>query len=395
MTESALRRFALFAYGFRPFFLAAGLSAVLVVPAWLAMIAQGTMPLGALPPQLWHAHELFYGFVGAALAGFLLTAVPSWTGAKGFGGWPLAAVASAWLLGRLAFAAASFVPLWALAVAELAFFPGVAALLAPPLLRSRNRNTPLLFMLAALWIADAVFLAGLARQDPLLASRSLRIAIDLMLIVVTVIGGRIVPSFTANALRRRGEAPEIRSLPWLERAVVALMVAVALVDLWEPDGAVAGWLAALVAVAQGVRLSGWRSLRTRGEAILWVLHLGYAWMPVGFALKALWLLAGAGWAAQWPHALTMGVFGTMILAVMTRAALGHTGRELTVSGSVAAAYLLLTLGVAARVFAPGLWPAQYLQTLFVSGALWTAAFALYLVVYTPILVLSRADGKPG
>jgi uncharacterized protein involved in response to NO len=393
--ESVPRRFALFAYGFRPFFLAAGLSAVLVVPAWLAMIAQGTMPLGALPPQLWHAHELFYGFVGAALAGFLLTAVPSWTGAKGFGGWPLAAVASAWLLGRLAFALANAVPLWALAAAELAFLPGVAILLAPPLLRSRNRNTPLLLVLAALWIADAVFLAGLARQDALLAGRSLRVAIDLMLIVVTVIGGRIVPSFTANALRRRGEAPEIRSRPWLERAVIALMVAVALVDLWEPDGAIAGWLAALVAVAQGVRLSGWRSLRARGEAILWVLHLGYAWMPVGFALKALWLLAGMGWAAHWPHALTMGVFGTMILAVMTRAALGHTGRELTVGGSVAAAYLLLTLGVAARVFAPGLWPAHYLQTLFVSGALWTAGFALYLVVYTPILVLSRADGKPG
>jgi uncharacterized protein involved in response to NO len=393
--ESAPRRFALFAYGFRPFFLAAGLSAVLVVPAWLAMIAQGTMPLGALPPQLWHAHELFYGFVGAALAGFLLTAVPSWTGAKGFGGWPLAAVASAWLLGRFAFALANAVPLWALAAAELAFLPGVAILLAPPLVRSRNRNTPLLLILAALWIADAVFLAGLARQDPLLASRSLRVAIDLMLIVVTVIGGRIVPSFTANALRRRGEAPEIRSRPWLEHALIALMVAVALVDLWEPDGAVAGWLAALVAVAQGVRLSGWRSLRARGEAILWVLHLGYAWMPVGFALKALWLLAGAGWAAHWPHALTMGVFGTMILAVMTRAALGHTGRELTVGGSIAAAYLLLTLGVAARVFAPGLWPAQYLWTLLASGLLWTAAFAVYLVVYTPILVLARADGKPG
>lgn len=395
MTESAPRRFALFAYGFRPFFLAAGLSAVLVVPAWLVMVARGTMPLGALPPQLWHAHELFYGFVGAALAGFLLTAVPSWTGAKGFAGWPLAAVTSAWLLGRIAFALANVVPLWALAAAELAFLPGVAALLVPPLVRSRNRNTPLLLVLTALWITDAVFLAGLARQDPLLASRSLRVAIDLMLIVVTVIGGRIVPSFTANALRRRGEAPEIRSLPWLERAVIALMVAVALVDLWQPDGATAGWLAALVAIAQGVRLSGWRSLRARGEAILWVLHLGYAWMPVGFALKALWLLAGLEWAAHWQHALTMGVFGTMILAVTTRAALGHTGRELTVSGSIAAAYVLLALGVAARVFAPGLWPAQHLWTLLASGLLWTAAFAVYVVVYAPILVFSRLDGKPG
>ena len=395
MTEPAPSRFALFAYGFRPFFLAAGLSAVLVVPAWLVMVTQGTMPLGALPPPLWHAHELFYGFVGAALAGFLLTAVPSWTGARGFAGWPLAAVALAWFLGRLAFALANVLPLWALAAAELAFLPGVAVLLAPPLVRSRNRNTPLLFVLAALWLTDAVFLAGLARQDPLLASRSLRIAIDLMLVIVTVIGGRIVPSFTANALRRLGEAPDMRSFPWLERGVIALMAAVALVDLWQPDGTTAGWLAALVAAAQALRLSGWRSLRTRGEAILWVLHLGYAWMPVGFALKALWLLAGVEWAAHWLHALTMGVFGTMILAVTTRAALGHTGRALTVSGGIAAAYALLALGVAARVFAPGLWPSHYLWTLLVSGSLWTAAFAVYLIVYSPILTLARADGKPG
>ena len=395
MTEPAPRRFALFAYGFRPFFLAAGLSAVLVVPAWLVMVAQGSMPLRALPPQLWHAHELFYGFIGAALAGFLLTAVPSWTGAKGFAGWPLAAVASAWLLGRLAFALTNVLPLWALAAAELAFLPGVAILLAPPLVRSRNRNTPLLFVLAALWITDAAFIAGLAREDPLLASRSLRIAIDLMLLVVTVIGGRIVPSFTANALRRRGEAPDIRSFAWLERGVIALMAAVALVDLWQPDGATAGWLAAVVAAAQALRLSGWRSLRTRGEAILWVLHLGYAWMPVGFALKALWLLAGVEWAAHWLHALTMGVFGTMILAVTTRTALGHTGRALTVSGGIAAAYALLALGVAARVFAPALWPSHYLWALLVSGSLWTAAFIVYLIVYTPILTLARADGKPG
>jgi uncharacterized protein involved in response to NO len=390
-----MSRVALFAYGFRPFFLAAGLAAVLVVPAWLVMFAQGSMPLGALPPQLWHAHELFYGFVCAALAGFLLTAVPSWTGAKGFGGRPLAAVAAAWLLGRLALALANSLPFWMLAVAELSFLPGVALLLAPPLIRSRNRNTPLLAVIALLWITDAVFLAGLAQRDAGLASGSLRIAIDLMLVVLTMIGGRIVPSFTANALRRRGEAPEIRSYPWLERSVMALMIAVVLIDLWRPDGVLAGWLAGLVAIAQGARLAGWRSLRTRGEAILWVLHVGYAWLPVGFGLKALWLLAGVGWASHWLHALTMGAFGTMIMAVMTRAALGHTGRELKIGRGIAAAYLLLTLAVVARVFASGLWPSQYLGILVAAGALWTAAFAIYLVVYAPILMLARADGKPG
>jgi uncharacterized protein involved in response to NO len=392
---SARARFALFAYGFRPFFLAAGLSAVLTVPAWLLMLGHGSLPLGALPPPLWHAHELFYGFVGAALAGFLLTAVPSWTGARGFAGWPLAAAASTWLLGRLAFAFARSLPSWALAAAELAFLPVVALLLAPPLLRSRNRNTPLLLVIALLWLTDAAFVTGLARQDPLLAGDSLRVAIDLMLVVLTLIGGRIVPSFTANALRRRGEAPTIRSFAWLERTVMPLMIAVVAIDLWQPEGAAAGWLAAVVAIAHGVRLSGWRSLRTRGEAILWALHVGYAWLPLGFALKALWLLAGTEWAAHWVHALTMGAFGTMILAVMTRAALGHTGRELAVGRTIAAAYALVTLAAVTRVFATGLWPSYAFWIVIASGLLWTAAFAAYLVVYAPILVLPRADGKPG
>jgi len=390
-----VRGFALFAYGFRPFFLLAGLSAALAIPIWLALYMGGIPLLPALPPQMWHSHEMLYGFVAAAVAGFLLTAVPSWTGAKGFAGRPLIALTFAWLLGRAAFVLAGVLPVWLVVASELAFLPGLAVLLAPPLLRSRNRNTPLLVVLAALWLTDAAFLTALVRQDPVLASHSLRIAVDVMLLVVTVIGGRIVPAFTANALRRRGETADVRNRPWLERTLIALMVLVALVDLWQPDGLAAGWLAALVALAQALRLSGWRSLRVGGEAILWVLHVGYAWLPIGFALKALWLLAGAGWAAHWLHALTMGVFGTMILAVMTRAILGHTGRALVVSKSIAAAYAMLTLSVAARVFASGLWPSHYLWVLLASGLLWTAAFAVYVIVYAPILLLPRADGKPG
>ncbi|HEY7674948.1 MAG TPA: NnrS family protein [Burkholderiales bacterium] len=392
---SAVRGFALFAYGFRPFFLLAGLFAASAVPVWLALYHRGTMLLPALSPQLWHSHEMIYGFVAAAVAGFLSTAVPSWTGAKGFGGPPLIALALVWLLGRTAFALAGVLPVWVLVATELAFLPGLGVLLAPPLFRSRNRNTPLLIVLAVLWLADVAFVVGFVLRDSTLASHSLRIAIDMMLLVVTVIGGRIVPAFTANALRRRGETASVRNRLWLERGVIALMVGVAVVDMFQPNGSAAGWLAALVAVAQALRLSGWRSLRTRGEAILWVLHVGYAWLPIGFALKASWLLLGAGWAALWLHALTMGVFGTMILAVMTRTALGHTGRALTVSRSIAWAYVILTVGVAVRVFAPVLWPSHYSWTLLVSGALWTAAFAVYAVVYAPILVRPRADGKPG
>lgn len=387
-------KFNLFAYGFRPFFLFAGLFALLAAPAWVAMVRAGATPFAGLPGQIWHGHEMLYGFVIAALAGFLLTAVPSWTGARGFGGWPLAAVACTWLLGRIALSLVTVLPLWVCVAIDLAFLPALAVLLAPPLVRSRNRNTPLLAVLVALWVTDAAVWVGILGRDYPLASHSLRAGIDVMLLVLTLIGGRIVPSFTSSTLARQGRRPALSKPEWLERAVIAAMAAVLLIDLWRPDGAAAGWVAALAALLQAARLAGWRSLRTRGEPILWVLHVGYAWLPLGLALKAAWLLAGVPWAAYWLHALTMGAFATMILAVMTRAALGHTGRPIVAGGALAGAYALITLAAAVRVFGPVLYP-SYLAVLGASAALWSAAFAIYLLIYAPILILPRADGKPG
>ena len=385
---------ALFGYGFRPFFLLSGVFALLAIPAWLFMYFTGRVPLPSLPPQLWHAHEMLYGFILAALAGFLLTAVPSWTGARGFAGTPLVLLVCAWLLGRIAFACAALLPTGALAALELLFIPGLAILLAPPLLRSRNRNTPLLGILALLWASDAAFLWALASSDAALASASLRFAINVMLIVVTLIGGRIVPAFTSNALRRRGETAQIRTWPMLERAVMGLMLAVLLVDAAWPESALAGSIAALAALAQALRLSGWRTLRTRADPIVWVLHVGMAWLPIGLAMKSASILLDASWAAYWVHALTMGVFATMILAVMTRAALGHTGRALEVSRAIAAAYGLLTAAVVFRVFAAA-FLSNYVWVLLIAGSLWTGAFALYVIVYAPILALPRPDGKAG
>jgi len=385
----------LFAYGFRPFFLLAGLFAVIAVPAWLLMYSAGVQPLPDMPPQYWHAHEMVFGFLPAAIAGFLLTAVPSWTGARGFAGLPLVILSIVWLLGRIAIATAAMLPAWAVAALDLLFLPALAVVLAPPLLREKNRNTPMLAVLAVLWLADVVFLVAMFRPDPVLASRALRVAIDIVLTLVTVIGGRIVPSFTANALRRRGETPSVTSRKWLETLIVPTMVAVILVDAWRPDSIASGVLAAVAAGAHALRLSGWNGLRTRNDAILWVLHIGYAWLPIGFALKAFWLLNGSDWAAYWLHAHAVGALGTMILGVMTRVALGHTGRALHVKPSIAVAYLLLSAGALVRVFAPSLVPTAYLPMLTVSGALWTAAFVLFLVVYAPILTSPRADGKPG
>jgi uncharacterized protein involved in response to NO len=184
---------ALFAYGFRPFFFAAGAFAVLSLVAWLWLYTTGVQPLPNGPAQLWHGHEMLYGFVGAAIAGFLLTAVPSWTGARGFAGTPLVLLATLWLAGRLAFAAASVLPVALVALCDLAFMPALGGILVPPLLRARNRNTPLLLVLAGIWLTDVVFLYALLRDDPLLARTTLIVAIDIVLLLVTVIGGRIVP----------------------------------------------------------------------------------------------------------------------------------------------------------------------------------------------------------
>jgi uncharacterized protein involved in response to NO len=292
-------------------------------------------------------------------------------------------------------ASVSDIPFWLVAAGELLLLPVLACLLAPPLLRSRNRNLAMLAVVSVLWLIDAAFLWGLAHGDVTLMGRSLVLAIDVVLILVTIIGGRIVPAFTANALRRRGAAVEIRSNAWVDRLAIGATIANAVVDLLSPGNASIAGIAGIAAIAHVIRLSGWRSFKARGESILWILHLGYAWLPVGLALKACFLLGGFSWAAKWQHALTVGVFGTMILAVMTRVALGHTGRPLVVSRVTTAGYLLLTACVLLRVFGGSILPAYYLDAMFAAAALWVAAFVLFLVVYMPILIGPRADGKPG
>ena len=386
---------ALFAYGFRPFFLAVGLSAVALVPWWAGSFAFG-VPLGTgWPPTLWHAHEMLFGFIIAAAAGFLLTAVPSWTGQRGFAGWPLVGLTALWLLGRLGVGSARFWPLAAVAAADLAFLPALAVLVAQPLLRSRNRNTPLLGVLFLLWACDAVFYWSLAAFDSARAAGALRVGIDLMLILVTVIGGRIVPAFTSSGLKARGDSTALGSWPAITPITIGLMIAVALVDLVRPDGALSGAVALAAGVAQAVRMLQWQTLRTLRTPIVWVLHLAYAWLPVGLLLKAAALLAGTGIAAFWIHALTIGALSTMILAVMTRAALGHTGRPLVAAPSIAVAYGLLTAAAVVRVFGLAWWPERYPGIIVLSALLWTGAFATFLVVYGPILWSPRVDGRPG
>lgn len=387
-------RFVPFAYGFRPFFLAALCYALVALAAWLGIRAVHGLPIPTLPPQLWHAHEMLFGFIVAAIAGFMLTAVPSWTGARGFAGWPLIALTGLWLAGRIAFALTAAVPIELLAGIELLFLPALALLIAPPLLRTRNRNSALLVVLTLLWLADVVFLRATSIGDIELASRTIRVAIDIVLLLITVIGGRIVPAFTGNALRsRRIDAP-IRSFAWIEAVVIGSMVAMVIADATLPAArSTAAIIAIVAAVAHAVRMSGWQGYRTAGQPIVWVLHVAYAWLPLGLALKAIHMLFASEWAGQWLHVLTMGAAGTMIVAVISRAALGHTGRPLEVERRTAIAYGLLTAATFARAFGASIMP--YEVSVWSAGALWISAFALLLVAYVPVLLRPRVDGRPG
>ena len=382
---------AVLGYGFRPFFLLAGFHALLALPLWI-MLLHGRSPLQpALPAFAWHAHGMLYGFVTAAIAGFLLTAVPSWTGRRGFAGAPLAGLVLLWLAGRLLMTfPSSLAPGWVAAV-DLAFLPTLALTLLPALIHSgKRRNFVFIGLLALLFASNLQF-----HLDASYDSGTLRLGLNTMLLMLTLLGGRMIPAFTSAGLKQCGLETRIGRCRLLGRATLLAVAGVLIVDLIDPGGRLATLIAASAALLLLVQLSRWQGQHTLRTPILWVLHVAYAWLPVCLALKAA-ALAGLPIAGSaWLHALTVGAMASMIIGVMSRASLGHTGRELIAPRSIVLAYLLLTGAALARVFGPLFHPAAALGWFDLSALLWCLAFALFVVVYTPILCRPRADGRPG
>jgi uncharacterized protein involved in response to NO len=391
------RRFApLWGRAFRPFFLAVGVYGAALVAVWTA-IWQGALPApGWLSPAWWHGHEMVYGVVAAAIAGFLLTASPVWTGRPALCGWPLQAVFALWALGRLAMLAAGALPAVLVAAIDLAFLPAVALVLGRTLWGTGQvRNYGVLVLVCVLALANAAVHAqalGLAAGS---APRALRFAVDLVIVLIVVIGGRITPPFTTNALLRLGVAARARSRPWLDRTAVACAALVAAVDLLLPRSPASGAAALAAALAVAARMSGWQTLRTGRDPLVWSLHAGMAWVVIG-----LLLVAGGDLGASVPpsaglHALTAGAMGSMILAVVTRVSLGHTGRPLVLPRGAVAIYGLVHAGAAARVAAL-LAPMSAQRALLIAGGvLWASAFALFALRYAAVLTSPRADGKEG
>ncbi len=392
-------------YGFRVFFLFAGLYGVLAVAAWLAWIGLHALNFEvvgmsiALPPHLWHAHEMIFGYTLAVIAGFFLTAVPSWTGREPILGGPLALLAGAWLAARLASWSSAVLPALLVGALDLLFIALLGLMIGRALIGGGSRrNLVFLPVLAVLLIANLlVHLEILGLLDGGMARGHL-LALDTILLLITAIGGRIVPAFTTNVLRNAGVEPLPRSHKPLEIAVIAAMVFLLLADLIVPGSLFVGALAGLAALAHALRLAGWRGSETLDRPILWILHLGYAWLIVGLALKAAALLGG--WLSEVTalHALTVGAIGSMTIGVMSRAALGHTGRELVAPPAIVAAYVLISLAAVIRVAGPALLPAHYNGAMVLSGIAWMAAFAVFSVVFWPILTRPRVraavDGSP-
>jgi uncharacterized protein involved in response to NO len=393
----APRSRALFGRGFRPFFLAAALQAMFGVLVWTAIW------LGALPaplwltPAWWHGHEMVFGFVAAAIAGFLLTATPVWTGRAALCGAPLAALVALWAAGRVAMLGAGVLPPWGVGAVDAAFLPALALVLARTLWRSGQvRNYGIVLLVAVLALANAAMHAAAIGLLPAsAAARALRLGVDGVVVLLLVVGGRITPAFTANALRRLGDASLPRSFPWLDRATIGAAALFALADLVARGTAWCGAAALVAGVAAACRLLGWRGWAARSDALVWSLHAGMAWAAAG-----LIGIGAADLGAPIPevaglHALTAGAMGLMILAVMTRVGLGHTGRPLTLPKWAVASYVLVQVGALLRVAAPFFAGEDQRLLLLCAGLAWAAAFGWFAALYAPILTRPRIDGKPG
>lgn len=375
------------ALGFRLFYLLAGVFGALSVGLWAAQLSGRFSAAHLLEGAHWHAHEMLFGYAFAVMTGFLFTAVRNWTQLPTPAGAPLALLGTVWASGRVL----ALTPWreWALFTDTL-FALGVALGIGRPLLGASNaRNFFFVFLVLALGAANVAYYAALRGSAPFSPSEALTVGLDLVLFIIAVIAGRVVPMFTNNAVPGAGA----RRMPAVEIAALGTLLVLLAADLYG-NGRLAAVVAAAGALAHGVRLALWSPLRTRRNPLLWILHASYGWVVVHLALRGIagfeWVIPGLA-----THALTIGAIGGMTMGMMTRTALGHTGRTLTAGRAETASYVLIQLAAAARVLLPIAWPATYFASSVIAGALWSAAFAIFTATYWPILTRPRADGRPG
>lgn len=390
--RTALKIPPLWRLGFRPFFLAGSGFAVLAIALWICAL-NGLF--GSWQPTggwlAWHRHELLFGFGVAIIAGFLLTAVQNWTGQPGLSGKPLMALASLWLAARIGWLINLPLPL--LLPLDSIFLLLFAALMAEQLWRVRQKNNyPIVAVLLLLAGANGLLLYGLANADDGLQRQAAYAALWLVATLMGLIGGRVIPFFTQRGLRR---VTGVKAWVWLDKSLLACGILLALLFASGLALQPSPWLALpFLAFGLGhlVRLVRWHDRGIWQVDLLWSLHLAFAWMVLAALGLALWHLGFLNNSSNSLHALAVGGMSGLILAMIARVSLGHTGRDLKTAKAMPWAFALLNAGAVARVFLVGVWP----QTaLWLAATCWVLAFALFVWHYAPLLTQARPDGHPG
>jgi uncharacterized protein involved in response to NO len=379
--------FALWQLGFRPFYLLASAFAALSIGLW-AMQFAGWLPLAYLRGPLWHAHEMLFGFTLAVIVGFLFTAGRNWSGRPTPTGVPLAALAALWVAGRILV----LTPFgWTAALVNAAFPLASALALAIPLVGARNRRNyffvGLLLLLSGAALAFHLSALGVIRVPEWIG---IQLALDILLFIMAVMGGRVIPMFTNNAV----SGANATRRPMVERAALGGVLALLLIDASGPPPIVVTAAALAAALAHLARWLLWRPWKSLDNSLVLVLHLAYAWIPAHLALR---VLASQGWVSPSlaTHALTVGAAGGLIIGMMVRTARGHTARVLRADQFDTACFLLVLLAALVRILVPLLASSQTIVAVLASAVFWTAGFGLYAVRYWPVLTRPRLDGKPG
>lgn len=378
---------ALLSYGFRIFFLGGAIWAAVAMTLWLPVLTGNLELPTALSPLAWHVHELLFGFLPAVVAGFLLTAVPNWTGRLPVTGSPLLVLFLIWVAGRIAILTSQLTGLWIAASVDLAFLGALIIVIGREIVAGRNvRNLRVLILVGLLFAGDALFLSEAASGGT--DGYGTRLGIASAVLLISLIGGRIIPSFTRNWLVRQpsNQLP----VPFNRYDVLTILASVIALAAWvgAPFETATGIMLLLAGLLHIWRISRWSGAHTTSEPILLVLHIGYAFIPVGFLLVAASILdPGLVSSSGALHAWTAGAIGLMTLAVMTRASLGHTGRATTADWPTLAIYLLALTAAIARLLAA--FGIAYFPMLHVSATAWVLAFGGFAVVYGPLLMRPR------
>lgn len=367
--------------GFRIFFLASAIWAVVAVVLWMAVLFTRLEIPTRFDPIDWHIHEMLFGFVMAAVAGFLLTAIPNWTGRLPVKGAPLALLAALWLAGRLACLMSAWLPAWLAVAADLSFTAYLLFVAAREIVAARHwRGLPMTAPVTLLGAANLLMHLGNAL--------GWRLGVAGILILISVIGGRIVPSFTRNWQMKRAGAALPAPAGTFDKVALGTLHPALLAWAFLPDSRIVGGLLVAAGLIQGIRLARWHGWRTAAEPLLLILHIGYGWLAVGVAMLGLPALVDTILLPAAVHALTAGAVGVMIAAVMTRASRGHTGNPLTADASTVVLYGLVNVAALLRVLAGlGMEPHRLLP---VSALFWCGAFALFVLRYAPILLRPRS-----